>query len=190
MEEILHDMESLPLFSRFYLVYLCISSMNRRWTFVAILLATGCVCCMFACLPGNQSKTERVLHHVWGAKWFFLGSKKTGDSGGALTFLLKPQVPKQRWNNDTFYSVVTFWKGKHAVDLEVWWLWSFTAWVVMSVENRIIMAWIGRTFDFWVVFFLQAVKLREVLQMSYTRFRFPDVLVTTCLRLNCLLVDP
>ena len=91
MGKILHDMESLPLFSRvlssismYIIVYLC---MNRRWTLVAILLATGCVCCMFACLPGNQSKTERVLHHVRGAKCcFFGGVQKTGDSGGASPF--------------------------------------------------------------------------------------------------------
>lgn len=148
-----------------------------------------CVVCLPVCQEISQKQKEFCTMYEVRHVFSLGGGPKKPVILGVPHLLLKPQVPKQRWNNDTFYSVITFWKGKPAVDLEVWWLWSFTAWVVMSVENRIIMAWINQLLTFELFYFFKLWNLGKSFKSNH-RFRFPDVLVTTCLRLNCLLVDP
>lgn len=144
-----------------------LDSMNRRLTLVAILLATGCVCvcCMFACLPGNQSKTERVLHHVWGATCFFFGggSKKTGDSGGASPFIetTSSKTKMKQWHLLFCYHLLERETRRRLRGMMTVKLHGLSCDECGKSDHHGLNQ---PTFDFWVVLFLQAVKLREVLQ--------------------------
>lgn len=123
---------------------------------------------------------------------FFGWAKKKVILGVPHHFVETTSVVKlrweERWNKDTFFNC-------HLLERETRRLRgmmtvNFTAWVVMSVENRIIMA--KKQSDQLLISSSETwgPSPSDVIHKISSRFRFPDVIVTTCLRLNCSLVDP
>ena len=56
----------------------------------------ACVVCLPVCQEISQKQKEFCTMYEVRNVFSLGGPKKSGDSGGALTFLLKPQVPKTK----------------------------------------------------------------------------------------------
>lgn len=139
------------------------------------------MCVLYVCLFARKSvKNRKSSAPCTRCEMVFWGSKKTGDSGGALTFLLKPQVPKTKMKQWHLLFCCHFLERETCRRLRG----------MMTVKlHGLSCDECGKsdhhglnqpTFGFWVVFFFKLWNLGKSFKSNH-RFRFLDVLVTTCL---------